>query len=184
MVVTFTPADFDNRPIVICFINKSKIVLAPTAAVGDRVLHVVGVRELIRMRVSLSLIALAWVQFGAADTSSELATGTWASGETIEACSEAPISLFMSDGVVAVFVSRDGDLHSLGSWVASDDTLTMTHNDFPLSGDGQSKPPVELAIVELSDTRFVTRNADAEERVRVRCPDIVLALGQDGHGHH
>lgn len=138
------------------------------------------------MRTMLLIIGLIWPQSVLAQTPTEVATGAWASGDTAEACEAGPITLLMSDGVVAVFLSRDGPLHSLGSWTATADTLTMTHNDFPLSGEGQSKPPVKLDILELSETRFITRNAEGAERARVRCPDIELTLGHepDGHGNH
>ena len=89
----------------------------------------------------------------------------------------------MSDGVVAVFLSKDGALHSLGTWSVDEDTMTMTHNDFPLSGSGQSKEPVNLTILELSETRFVTRNAEGAERARVRCPSIKLTQGHAHDGH-
>lgn len=137
-----------------------------------------------RLLTLIPLIFLA--QAAAAEPAGDVITGAWASGDTAEACDTAPITLLMSDGVVAVFLSRDGQLHSLGSWMATADKLTMTHNDFPLSGDGQSKPPVELDILELSETRFITRNAEGAERARVRCPDIELTLGHeaDGHGNH
>ena len=138
------------------------------------------------MRTLSLILALIWAQSAAAETPSDMATGAWASGDTAGACETAPSTLLMSDGVVAVFLSKDGDLHSLGSWYTSDDTLTMTHNDFPLSDDGQSKTPVELTILELSETRCITRNAEGAERSRVRCPDIELTLGHDhdAHGNH
>ena len=115
-----------------------------------------------------------------------MVVSAWASGDSASACDVKPITLFMSDGVVAVFLSKDGALHSLGTWSVNDDTLTMTHNDFPLSGSGQSKEPVNLTILELSETRFITQNADSVERKRVRCPDIEITLGHDhdGHGNH
>lgn len=135
------------------------------------------------MRSLFLILALICAQSAAAETPSTLATGAWASGDTAAACETAPITLMMSDGVVAVFLSKDGELHSLGSWAITADTLTMTHNDFPLSGDGQSKPPVELDILELSETHFVTRNAEGAERARVRCPSIKLTQGHAHYGH-
>lgn len=135
------------------------------------------------MRTLSLILALIWAQGAAAETPSDMATGAWASGDTAEACETAPITLLMSDGVVAVFLSKDGDLHSLGSWTTTADTLTMTHNDFPLSGDGQSKAPVELTILELSETRFITRNAKGDIRERIKCNDIKIKTGHDGEPH-
>lgn len=136
------------------------------------------------MRSLFLFFAVIWAQSAAAETPSNLATGAWASGGTAAACETAPITLMMSDGVVAVFLSKDGELHSLGSWAITADTLTMTHNDFPLQGDGKSKAPVELTVLELDETRFVTRNAEGSERARVRCQDIEVTLGHDHHGNH
>lgn len=138
------------------------------------------------MRQLAFLSALLLVPPAFAQSAPDNITGAWASGESAEACDAAPITLFMSDGVVAVFLSKDGDLHSLGSWSATEDTLMMTHNDFPISGDGQSNAPVELTILDLSDTRFVTRNGEGAERARIRCSNIELTLGHghDGHGNH
>jgi len=133
------------------------------------------------MRILTLIIALIWAQGAAAETPSERVAGAWASEDTVEACDAAPINLFMSDGVVAVFLSKDGDLRSLGSWAVSNDMLTMTHNDFPIGGAGQSKPPVELNILELSETRFITGNAEGAERAR--CPDIKVTLVHDHDGH-
>ena len=118
-----------------------------------------------------------------AETVSTQVTGSWASGETLEACDTAPITHFMSDGVVAVFLNRDGDLHSIGAWSASESELTMTHNDFPLSGDGRSKTPVVLEIVKLDETQFVTKNAEGRERARIRCSDIDITMGHDHDAH-
>ena len=136
----------------------------------------------------LSLIAvmlLPITAFAETNDPSGLVTGAWASGDTPDACDTAPITHFMSDGVVAVFLSKDGDLHSLGSWDVKDDRLSMTHNDFPLKGDGLSKDPVELTILELSETQFATENSKGEKRSRIRCDHIELTLGHDhsGHGH-
>lgn len=116
------------------------------------------------------------------DPSADLVTGAWASGESEDACDTAPITLFMSDGVVAVFLKKDGELHSLGAWSSTETSLTMTHNDFPLSGDGKSKSPVVLDIVEINSTQFVTRNENGQERRRIRCPDIKIGLSKD-HSH-
>ena len=91
-----------------------------------------------------------------------IAPGAWACGDTDEACESAPITYFMPDGVVAVFLQKDGALHSIGTWSASETELTMTHNDFLLSGDGVSKSPVTLDIIQLDESRFVTRNAKGE----------------------
>ncbi len=98
--------------------------------------------------------------------------GAWASGNSIGACDTAPITLFMTDGVVAVFLSQGGALHSLGRWTNNGEHLSMTHNDFPLAGDGISNDPVTLEIIELSDTRFITQNAEGVVRERIRCPAI------------
>jgi hypothetical protein len=89
----------------------------------------------------------------------------------------------MSDGVVAVFLKKDGDLHSVGAWSANESELTMTHNDFPLSGDGRSKTPVVLEIVKLDETQFITKNADGRERARIRCSDIEITMGHDHDAH-
>mmetsp|Transcript_19117 Transcript_19117/g.24745 ORF Transcript_19117/g.24745 Transcript_19117/m.24745 type:complete len:136 (+) Transcript_19117:245-652(+) len=132
----------------------------------------------------LTLLPLMTVaQVAAAEPASDGIVGAWTSGDTAQACETAPITLLMSDGVVAVFMSKDGDLHSLGSWTATVDTLTMTHNDFPLSGDGQSKAPVELTILDLSETRFITRNAKGDIRERIKCNDIMIKTGHDGEPH-
>ena len=48
----------------------------------------------------------------------------------------------------------------------------MTYNDFPLAGDGVLNGPVTLEIIELSETRFVTQNAEGVVRERIRCPAI------------
>ncbi|MEL7322612.1 MAG: hypothetical protein AAFN03_11520 [Pseudomonadota bacterium] len=138
------------------------------------------------MRRLVLLSALLLVPSAFAQSAPDNITGAWASGESAEACDVAPITLFMSDGVVAVFLSKDGDLHALGSWSATDETLTMTHNDFPLGDDGQSKAPVELTILDLSKTHFLTRNSKGTERARIRCSNIELTLGHghDGHGNH
>lgn len=118
-----------------------------------------------------------------AETLSTQITGAWASGETLEACDTAPITHFMSDGVVAVFLKRDGALHSSGAWSANESELTMTHNDFPLSGDGRSKTPVMLEIVKLDENQFVTKNAEGRERARIRCSDIEITMGHDHDAH-
>lgn len=118
-----------------------------------------------------------------AETISTQITGAWASGETHEACGTAAITHFMSDGVVAVFLSKDGELHSIGSWSATEANLTMTHNDFPLSGDGLSKSPVVSEIVTLDETQFVTKNTEGRERARVRCSEIEITMGHDRNAH-
>lgn len=109
--------------------------------------------------------------------------GAWASGQGIEACDTGPITLFMSDGVVAVFLTKSGGLHSLGAWSLEDNRLTMTHNDFPLPGSGQSDAPVVLDILKLDAQTFVTRNKDGQERSRVRCSGIEISNGQEHAGH-
>lgn len=162
--------------------KRCEIALAATAAIGGK-----RIRERrVTMRIFLLFMSLIWAPAAAAETTSEMVVSAWASGDSPSACDAKPITLFMSDGVVAVFLSKDGKLHSLGTWSVIDDTLIMTHNDFPLSGSGQSKEPVNLTIMELSDTRFITQNADGVERKRVRCPDIEITLGHDhdGHGNH
>ncbi len=110
-------------------------------------------------------------------------TGAWASGETLEACNTAAITHFMSDGVVAVFLKRDGDLHSIGAWSATDSELTMTHNDFPWRGDGLSKSPVVPEIVALDETQFVTKSAEGRARARVRCSNIEITMGHNHDAH-
>ena len=133
----------------------------------------------------LSITALFGAPVAASADEAHLAPiiGAWASGDTAEACDTAPITHFMSDGIVAVFLKKDGVLHSIGSWSANATEMTMTHNDFPLSGDGISKSPVTLDIIQLDDTRFVTRNAKGEERARVRCADIEITMGHDHEAH-
>lgn len=162
--------------------KRCKIALAATAAIGGK-----RIRERrVTMRIFLLVTSLIWAPTAAAETPSEMVVSAWASGDSASACDAKPITLFMSDGVVAVFLSKDGALHSLGTWAANDDTLTMTHNDSPLSGRGQSKEPVSLTIIELSETQFITQNADGIERKRFRCPDIEITLGHDHdeHGNH
>ena len=162
--------------------KRCEIALAATAAVGGK-----RIRERrVTMRIFLLVMSLIWAPAAAAETPSEMVVSAWASGDSASACDAKPITLFMSDGVVAVFLSKDGKLHSLGNWSVIDDTLTMTHNDFPLSGSGQAKEPVNLTILELSETRFITQNADGVERKGFRCPDIEITLGHDhdGHGNH
>ncbi len=105
--------------------------------------------------------------------------GAWASGDADGACEAAPITHFMSDGVVAVFLKKDGPLHSIGSWSATDAQITMTHNDFPLRSDGVSKPLVLLDILTLDGTRLITRNVEGRERARIRCHDIEITIGND-----
>ncbi|MEL6692833.1 MAG: hypothetical protein AAFQ12_07320 [Pseudomonadota bacterium] len=138
------------------------------------------------MRIFLIVMSLIWAPAAAAETPPEMVVSAWASGDSASACDAKPITLFMSDGVVAVFLSKDSALHSLGTWAVNDDKLTMPHNDFPLSGSRQSKEPVNLTILELSETQFITQNADGIERKRFRCPDIKITLGHDhdGHGNH
>ena len=134
----------------------------------------------------LSLIAvmlLPMTAFAETNNPSELVTGAWASGNTLDACDTAPITHFMSDGVVAAFLSKDSDLHSLGVWNVEDDTLSMTHNDFPLKGDGRSNDPVKLRILDLNETQFVTENSKGHKRSRVRCDHIELTLGHDHSVH-
>lgn len=109
--------------------------------------------------------------------------GAWASGDTIEACSNAPITYFSSDGVVLVLLGKDGPIHSTGSWQIGQDTLTMTHNDFPLNIDGKSNPSVSLEILELNSKRFSTRNAKGEVRNRTKCSSITLMEDPDHSGH-
>lgn len=111
------------------------------------------------------------------------AAGAWASAETAETCATAPISLFFSDGSVVVFESAVGSLHAIGIWRIEGETLVMTHNDAPFANDGAAKPPVPLKIEELSETRFVTSNAEGKRRVRVRCAGLVLPQGATERPH-
>ena len=162
--------------------RRCEKALAATAAVGAKRSR----ERRVTMRIFLLFMSLICPPAAAVETPSEMVVSAWASGDSASACDAKPITLFMSDGVVAVFLSKDGALHSLGTWAANDDTLTMTHNDFPLSGRGQSKEPVSLTIIEFSETQFITQNADGIERKRFRCPDIEITLGHDhdGHGNH
>lgn len=109
--------------------------------------------------------------------------GAWASSEINDACNTSPITYFSSDGVVLVLLSKDGPIHSTGSWQVEQDSLTMTHNDFPLKGDGLSKPSVSLQILELNSERFSTRNAKGDIRNRVRCMSIMLMEDPDHSDH-
>lgn len=111
------------------------------------------------------------------------ASGAWASAETPEACATAPISMFFSDGSVAVFESAAGSLHAIGVWRIDGQKLVMTHNDAPFDQEGAAKPPSTLDIVELTQTRFVTKNAEGKQRVRVRCAGLVLPHGAAERPH-
>jgi len=135
-------------------------------------------RTLTRFAALLLLLPTA-----AAEPQPTPVTGAWASGNSIDACDTAPITLFMRDGVVAVFLSKDGALHSLGRWTNDREHLSMTHNDFPLAGDGVSNDPVTLKIIELSDTRFITQNAERVVRERIRCPAIEITMGEEHESH-
>lgn len=117
----------------------------------------------------------------AADTASPL--GAWASGNAPNACTSAPITYFSSDGVVAVLLSANGPVHSIGSWSRSGDVLAMTHNDFPLDPSGLSKPAVELNIVTLNADNFVTRNAKGDVRERIKCNSVTVNIGHDDESH-
>ncbi len=109
--------------------------------------------------------------------------GAWASAETPEACATAPISMFFSDGSVAVFESATGGLHSIGVWRIEGENLVMTHNDAPFDQAGAAKPASTLRILELSADRFVTANAEGKQRVRVRCRGLELPHGAVGRTH-
>ena len=109
--------------------------------------------------------------------------GAWASADQVEDCATAPISLFMSDGSMSVFLKAAGPIHAVGVWRLDGDTLYITHNDAPFSTDGKSKPESALTIVELDQDRFVTRNMAGKERNRVRCVDIEITGGGESHGH-
>ena len=109
--------------------------------------------------------------------------GAWASGGEANACESMPITYFSSDGVVAVLLSANGPVHSIGSWSRSGDALTMTHNDFPLDPSGQSKPAVELNIVTLDADNFVTRNAKGDVRERIKCNSVTINTGHDDGSH-
>jgi len=111
------------------------------------------------------------------------APGAWASAETPEACATAPISMFFSDGSVAVFESATGSLHAIGVWRIEGDQLVMTHNDAPFEQGGVARPASMLQIVELSTNRFVTANPEGKQRVRVRCTGLVLPHGAAGRAH-
>ena len=105
--------------------------------------------------------------------------GAWASGSDISLCETAPITYFSSDGVVVVLLSAEGPVHSIGSWDSKVDILSMTHNDFPLDPVGQSKPAIDLDIVELTSDRFVTRNAKGDVRERIKCRDVEINPNPD-----
>jgi hypothetical protein len=110
-----------------------------------------------------ALAASSGVAFDAAK-----APGAGASAETPEACATAPISMFFSDGSVAVFESATGSLHAIGVW--------------RIEG-GAARPASMFQIVELSANRFVTANAEGKQRVRVRCTGLVLPHGAAGRAH-
>ena len=129
---------------------------------------------------AISVASILMVDVASASPDVQTIVGAWASGDTEESCDSAPITYFSSDGVVAIFLKKDGAVHSIGSWSSTETEVAVTHNDFPLKGDGLSKPPVTLQIVRLDETHFVTRNKDGVERSRVRCAD--LEIGPD-HGH-
>lgn len=114
---------------------------------------------------------------------SELILGAWASADDTEQCSTAPISLYMSDGTASIFMSEHGPIHSVGIWRKEGDSLYITHNDAPFPTDGQSKPEVELTVIQLDETHFVTRNAAGKETTRVRCTDIEITGGGEAHSH-
>ena len=109
--------------------------------------------------------------------------GAWASGEDISACETAPITYFSSDGVVLILLAADGPVHSVGSWTVIGDKMQMTHNDFPLDPSGLSNDPVVLNITRLDALRFDTRNAKGDERLRVRCPEILIQPENHADGH-
>lgn len=109
--------------------------------------------------------------------------GAWASGENIVACDTAPITYFSSDGVIIVFLSAEGPIHSFGRWKVVNSQLSMTHNDFPLDARGISKQPVLLDIIKLSSRHFDTKNSKGEIRQRVKCDGISLNGGSDHQSH-
>jgi len=109
--------------------------------------------------------------------------GAWASGKTLAACDTASITYFSSDGVVLVLLTKEGPIHSFGSWRHKGDILEMTHNDFPLDKSGTSKPFVRLNILELSPARFITKNAKGDVRERIKCSDITINPAPD-HAPH
>ena len=109
--------------------------------------------------------------------------GAWVSSDDRSNCATKPITYFSTDGTVLVFLNKDGDMHSFGQWSLSGDTLTMTHNDFPLDATGTSNDPVALEILQLDDTTFTTRNAKDETRIRTRCADIELNPNDSHSGH-
>lgn len=82
-----------------------------------------------------------------------------------------------------VLLTPDGPVHSFGSWAQSGETLTMTHNDFPLDASGVSKEAVTLEILELGANRFTTQNAKGDVRERVRCSAIEIKSGPDHKPH-
>ena len=109
--------------------------------------------------------------------------GAWVSSDDRSDCATKPITYFSTDGTVLVFLNKDGDMHSFGQWSLSEDTLMMTHNDFPLDATGTSNDPVALQILQLNDTTFTTRNAKDETRIRTRCADIELNPHDSHSGH-
>ncbi|MGB3456548.1 MAG: hypothetical protein WBG08_05545 [Litorimonas sp.] len=106
--------------------------------------------------------------------------GAWVSSEDESDCMTQPITYFASDGTVLVFLSENGDIHSFGQWRVAGDTLSMTHNDFPLDATGMSNAAVELDILQLDGRTFTTRNGEGEVRFRTRCSNIEL----DPNGAH
>jgi len=109
--------------------------------------------------------------------------GAWASGSGPDACAKAPISLFMSDGSLAIFESAAGGLHAIGVWKLDGATLHMTHNETPLAMDGKASEPVDLTLVELTAEKFVSKNAKGQERARTRCKDLTLPAGAVRQAH-
>lgn len=116
-------------------------------------------------------------------TKSVMPYGAWASGSDPSACETAPITHFSSDGVVVVLLSKEGPVHSLGSWSMASGVMEMTHNDFPLDVTGQSKPVVKLDILELNKDSFMTRNVRGDVRERTKCANIEINPTPDHSPH-
>lgn len=138
--------------------------------------------QILFLAVSASLVS-ACMSIRGPISSPESPVGSWASGNDVSACQTAPITYFSSDGVIIVFLSAEGPIHSFGRWDVVSGQLTMTHNDFPLDGGGVSKEPVLLEIIELNPGRFVTQNPKGDIRKRVRCDDLTLRSGFDHETH-
>lgn len=133
--------------------------------------------------LTLSLILSACATATKSTSDETNPQGAWASGLDVASCDTAPITYFSSDGVVLVLLTSNGPIHSFGRWSVENGTIEMTHNDFPVQGDGSSKAPVSLDILTLTDERFDTRNPAGQVRERIKCSDIELTPSPDHASH-